>query len=79
MEESLQGNGKMGNQLVKVAYIYGKGKQEGDMYEGEFNDGKKYGQETYTISSGESIQANGRMEKEGTEHSMTKRENHWKN
>ena len=45
----------------------------GDKYVGEFKDGKKHGQGTYIKPEG-SMQENGRMEKDGTEHSMTKKE-----
>jgi hypothetical protein len=46
------GEWKDGEPIGQGTYIYGKGKWEGDMYEGEFKDGKKHGQGTYTISSG---------------------------
>ena len=33
-------------------YTFGKGKWEGDKYEGEWKKGEKHGQATYTTSSG---------------------------
>ena len=39
-------------QQENIIYTYGKGKWEGEKYEGEFQDGYRHGQGTYTFSDG---------------------------
>ena len=46
------GEWENGKKHGQGTFTYGKGKWEGDKYEGEFEDGIKHGQGTYTLPNG---------------------------
>ena len=53
MEPSIWVNGRMVKKHGQGTFTYGKGKWEGDKYEGEFKVGYRNGQGTYTWSNGD--------------------------